>query len=475
MASAGGVLGLMVTRTLRHVVASATKATRAVQLRLFGPLSRSYNVQRVCAPARQPIHPAAVLRHSKRAVHGSSTSSSSSSSSYNHLNAVVRRLLSTAGSALQDRSTLDRVAFHKSNISRAFAQFHGRAPFAHTLRPNLTGGTLPRTASGYASLGAGRIGGQRFFSHAPVSHAQVVQNVSQAMRAFWLSGQRARFDGYGSNGKWSYRPVSPLQDSASKKMAALICVMPGSFIDFHVSPTITALSPLALAAAAAPSFAFEAQHGTSSATLNTEGFLEVLSDDFARQSMDLKAVMNDLQKLAALGDLPIMLENSNTLRVRFPGLDAETLERLCDDVGIHRGIIRQEPNFDYHYTPMSLRLPYAPVAEGAPDTLTSPGGSMESHLYSLSSPDTDEMAFDECQSQNAWLSTPSPHDESELEEYESLSPPHPLQAGIEDGYDSMLSHHFHTAAEPLLEDYEGLTGIYRLITECDQLRSRSRF
>lgn len=467
MAPAGGVLAPVVMRALRQAVASTAKMTRAVHNRFsqvqLGPLTKEAQHVPVRATARQPIHPAAVLRQSKRAVRWSSTSASS----YNRLNAAVRRFLSTAGTAVRIGHNIDRVAFNKSNVGRVFAQFPSRAPFAHTLRPNLTGGALPRTAGGYAMPGSGRIGGQRYFSHAPASQAQVIQNVSQAMRAFWLSGQRAHFDGYGSNGERTYRPVSALRDSATKKMAAMPYVMPGSFVDFRTSPTVTALSPFAAtaAAAAAASSASEAKQGISATTLNSEGFLEVLSTDFARQLKDLTAIMNDLKKLAALGDLPILLENNATLRVRFPGLDAGTVERLCDDVGVQRGVIRQDPDFDDNCgCPMGLRFPYAPDAEESEDTLTSPGGSMRSHFSDMSSPAMDEALLDEYPYQKPWLSVPSSGEESDFEEFESLSPPHPLQAGSEDSSGNHIS-----------EDFEGLNGIYRFITECDHLRSGSRF
>lgn len=447
----------MVMRALRQAVVSTARVTRVIQSKLSQPLSKEVQhvTVRASNTARQPIHPAAVLRQSKRGVRWSS------STSYNRLNAAVRRFISTAGNATRAGPTIDRTAFNKSNVGRAFAQFPGRAPFAHTLRPNLTGGALPRTAGGYAMPGSGRIGGQRYFSHAPASQAQVVQNVSQAMRAFWLSGQRAHFDGYNAKGEKRYRPVSALQESSTRKMASIPRIVPGSFIDFQISPTVTALSPLAAAAAAATSASvavsgLEAKPEVSAVTLNEEGFLDVLSTDFARQLKALTAVMADLKRIAALGDLPITLEKNNTLRVRFPGLDAETVERLCDDIGIQRGIIRQDPDFDNNYSsPMALRFPFAPDAAEDEELFTSPGGSMRSHRSELSSIAEDEALFDEYIAENPWLSNPSHEAETE-EGYESMSPPLP------------------SSGEHISEDFEGLVGIYRFIEECDQLRSRPR-
>lgn len=450
MSPAGGVLAPVVMRALRQAVASTAKMTKAVQTKLSQPLSKEVQHVTVHATgsARQPVHPAAVLRQSKRGVRWSS------STSYNRLNAAVRRFISTAGSAAHAAPTIDRAAFNKSNVGRAFAQFPGRAPFAHTLRPNLTGGALPRTAGGYAMPGSGRVGGQRYFSHAPASQAQVVQNVSQAMRAFWLSGQRAHFDGYGANCEKTYRPVSALQESTVRKMASMPRIMPGSFVDFQISPTVTALSPLAAAAAAATLSGFEVKPEVGAVTLNAEGFLDVLSTDFARQLKDLTAVMADLKRLASLGDLPIAMEKNNTLRVRFPGLDADTVEWLCDDVGVQRGIIKQDPDFDNNYgTPMALQFPFAPEPEENEETFTSPGGSQRSHLSELSSMEEDEALFDEYIAKNPWLSTS--HAEVEAEDaYGSMSPPLP------------------GSGEHVSQDFEGLQGIYRFLEECDQLRLR---
>lgn len=303
--------------------------------------------------------------------------------------------------------------------------------------------------------GSGRMGGQRYFSHAPASQAQVVQNVSQAMRAFWLSGQRAHFDGYGANGEQKYRSVSALQESTVRKMANMPRFMPGSFIEFQTTPTVTALSPLAAAAAMATATGYEVKPEAGAATLNAEGFLDVLSTDFARQLKALTAVMADLKRLAALGDLPINMEKNNTLRVRFPGLDADTVERLCDDVGVQRGIIKQDPDFDSSYgVPMTLQFPYAPDAEEDAGTYTSPGGSLRSHRSELSSLEEDDALFDEIMEDNPWVSTPS----------------HELD--VEDGYESM-SPPVVSSGEHVSEDFEGLEGIYRFIEECDQLRSRS--
>lgn len=450
MAPVGGVLAPAVMRLLRQAVVSSAKVSRAIQNKFAQPLTKEVQhvTVRASASSRQPIHPAAILRQSKRGARWSSTTS------YNRLNTAVRRFITTTVKAARAGPTIDRTAFNTTNVGRAFAQFPGRAPFAHTLRPNLTGGALPRTAGGYAMPGSGRVGGQRYFSHAPASQAQVVQNVSQAMRAFWLSGQRAHFDGYGANGEKTYRPVSSLQESSVRKMASMPRIVPGSSIVFHLTPTVTALSPLAAAAAMAAVAGHGAKSDIGAATLNTEGFLDVLTTDFARQLKALTAIMADLKRLAALGDLPITMGKNNTLQVRFPGLDADTVERLCDDVGVQHGIVKQDPGFDDSYgNPMALQFPYAPDTAAQVDMDARPGGSVRSHQSDLSSLEEDEALFDEIMEDNPWLLSPSAETEPE-DGYESMSPP-------------IIS-----SGEHVSEDFEGLEGIHRFLEHCDHLRSR---
>lgn len=125
----------------------------------------------------------------------------------------------------------NRAALPSSLTATAVSRLTTRAPFASTLRPNLTGGTLSRTSGGY-SLGGGRANGARYFSHTPAAPAQVVNNVSAAVRAFWLSGQKAHFDGLTPTGEKRYRNVTSLQEETGRKMQSVAKNAPGSFIDF---------------------------------------------------------------------------------------------------------------------------------------------------------------------------------------------------------------------------------------------------
>jgi hypothetical protein len=224
---------------------------------------------------------------------------------------------------------------------------------------------------------------------------------------------------------------------------------PGAFVDFKISPTITALSPLGVVMPFAS--AEEQVAAVGAATLNAEGFLDVLSVDFARALKDLAAVMTDLKALAGLGDLPVFLEKNSVLRVRFPGMDADTVERLCDDVGVKRGVVGQDPDFDASAgVEVALRFPFAPDASGE-GTITSPGGSLRSRGSESSSSEVEEAFIVDEFEENPWRLSGSEPEEG----YESMSPP-------------VLS----TSGEHCSEDFEGLEGIYRFLEECDRARGR---
>lgn len=188
--------------------------------------------------------------------------------------------------------------------------------------------------------------------------------MSAGVRAFFLSGQKVRFDGIDPiSGNKRYKAVSKIQDQAERQMTAIPRTAPGSHIDFQVSPTITAIGAMAGAQKkSASAGAVEPE------TLNSEGLLDLLSVDFARALKDLTAVLNDLKRLSTLGDLPIQLHNKSTIRVRFPGCDAETVERLCDEAGVQRGRIVQDEDFDLRNgTDIALQFPFAPSVPVSPE------------------------------------------------------------------------------------------------------------
>ncbi|KAL2263449.1 hypothetical protein VTK26DRAFT_6747 [Humicola hyalothermophila] len=460
MSPTGGIWAAAALRVLRkHFAINTQMAVKVLRSKLSAAVSArpldvatTGKLQPVAVRvghARQPIHPAAWLRQQKRAASQKWFSTA-------NIDAAVRRFISTSSPFAPSssggirRPVFDRSKLPVSATSRAVAQLTGRAPFASTLRPNLTGGALPRSAGGYGFAGRGA----RHFSHTPCAPAQVVQNVSQAMRAFWLAGQRARFDGVGPDGQKRYRAVSVQEEEARRRvekglLGGRMGNAPGAFVDFRISPAVTALSPIGAAGFAAVA----AAQAAPVASLNAEGFLDVLSVDFARALKDLAAVMTDLKSLAGLGDLPVILEKNGVLRVRFPGVDAETVERLCDDIGVKRGIVGQDPDFDDSAAvSMALRFPFAPDAS-CEDQMTSPGGSLRSR--NSASSDLEEKFFVDELEDNSWQLSSSELELGPGEGYESMSP-------------RLISH----SGEHCSEDFEGLEGIYRFLEECDRARGR---
>ena len=357
-----------------------------------------------------------------------------------------------------------------SRIASAVNRLTSRSPFASTLRPNVTGGTLCRTAGGYA-IGAGRLGGVRYFSNSPACPAQVVQNVSAAVRAFWLSGQRARFDGVDPiTGVNKYRAVTALQDEAARKMDEAARAAPGSYIDFRLSPTVTALGCFETLKQSASVSDYETP------SLNTPGVLDMLAGDFARALMELAAVLNDLKLLSTLGDLPLSVHgDSSILRVRFPGCDAESVERLCAEVGVKRGVIHQDKDFEARNgTDMALLFPFAPshVTSSSPSDLfyfheappyeiepvdwrglMSSSGSQDRPSPGLSGQDYQLV---ESLDRNPWTRSPSGYSSMDISELgdRQFFPDLPGKS----------------STPSAAMDYEGIEGIYKFIEECDRAR-----
>ncbi|KAI9840060.1 MAG: hypothetical protein M1819_000253 [Sarea resinae] len=467
--SSGHQMVPMALRMMRHALKRTSTFVRAKVAAAGRPLDAQLQPILARNTPRHPIHPAAYLRQSKGRWY----------TTHSTINAAVRRFTSSAGSGAK----YSKSSFPKSTIGSAVNRLPHRAPFASTLRPNLTGGTLSRTAGGYSN-GAGRMGGARYFSHTPAAPAEVINNVSAAVRAFWLSGQKAQFDGvHPRSGEKNFKAVSDLQDVTGRKMRSLPRATPGSYIDFHVNPTITALSPLnGLQNFEAPK--------SDKQTLNKEGLLDILSIDFSRALKDLSAVLNDLKRLSALGDLPLSLPEMSTLRVHFPGCDAETVERLCDEAGVQRGIVSQDEGFDESAgAEMALLFPFAPDSStttssnaslreaaamftkpqqakrdevdwksmlSAAPTLTSPRFSTRSNNSGALSYEDIGMPDED----NPWISSPS--------DYASLH-----SADIEEDCDMYFEQPARSLPRPpqsSSSQYEGFEGIYRFLEQCDDAR-----
>lgn len=399
-----------------------------------------------------------------------------------------------------------------SNVSKAIVR-RGVAPFSSTLRPNLTGGALPRSAGGY-SLGAGR--GARHFSHGPSLQAHVVQNVSAAVRAFFVNGGKARFDGYDEKtGEKRFKMISTTEDKFHQLFKNPFSgPVKGTSLEFHLGPTITALSP------AAPNGSLT----TEIQTINTSSLLENLSIDFARVLKDLSTVLNDLRRLSALGDLPLSITHSPSgpiLALRFPGCDGATVSRLCDEANVCRGIIREDEAWVHDRdVEMALLFPFAPGDQDAADDemwrhggnsyyfehdsltphttptpeqldwrqmMSSAGGGVSDHTtMSVNDDDDDDdnknnsntvhLRFSElttgahAQNTPPTLSTKSKSsfDYESLEEDDDLS-----NFRISDDRHPYSPPQRNTAAAAVAtrsEDFEGVEGIYRFLKECEDAR-----
>jgi hypothetical protein len=362
---------------------------------------------------KHPLHRIAYLKQSKGRWY----------TTHSLIGAAVRRFTSAARNS---GAKYDKSEFPKSRIGSIVIAQAGRAPFASTLRPNLTGGALGRTAGGYG-WGSGRTGGARYFSHGPAAPAQVINNVSQAVRAFLVGGQKAQFDGVNPhNGEKRFKTVSALQDQVNRTLNKAPKTSPGSYISFDINPTVTALTPLK----AVKGFATFAQEKE---TLNSEGLLDALSVDFSRAVKELAAVLKDLQRLSAVGDLPISYQDS-TLKVHFPGCDAQTVETICNDFEISRGVVHEDENFNtFVGSDMALLFPFAPSQTPSECSFFQKPVADRQHIQ----PNIDwANMLSPSVTESEGFATPSEHSYDQLEDF--MSEPNPwLSVSSPSGYDSL--------------------------------------
>ena len=246
---------------------------------------------------------------------------------------------------------------------------------------------------------------------------------------------------------------------------------PGSYVDFQVSPIITALSAVGGVG--------KQDRSASCDSLNSEGLMDLLSADFARALKDFSAVMNDLKRLSSLGDLPISLHDRSTIRVRFPGCDADTVEQLCCEVGIQRGRVVQDQDFDIRNgADLALLFPFAPSVATSSDTdyyftkapkshaqypadvdwqgmmtpesctPSSPGGSRDSG-NAISFEDSELFGA------NPWRSS--------TKSYSSIN--------ISELGDQPFFPEISSSGQPERNSaYEGVEGIYKFLAECDEAK-----
>jgi hypothetical protein len=274
------------------------------------------------------------------------------------------------------------------------------------------------------------------------------------MRAFFISGHKAQFDGLTPAGEKKFKPVSNLQETTGRKMRSLPRTTPGSWIDFQINPTITALSSLDGVVGYEES-TVEVPH------INSDGLIDALSVDFSRALKDLAAVHNDLKRLSVLGDLLITYETTS-LRVHFPGCDAQTVERLCQELNVHRGLVSEDPAFsDFVGAEIALLFPMAPSSTSCLSESSCIGGefyeqnpnrdvihyddmmsSVHSDKYSS---DSDHGFEDVLDQERPWMPS-TPHDQRSFETVSIIE---------SDEYNPL--------------EYQGFEGIYRFIEELDRV------
>ena len=199
-------------------------------------------------------------------------------------------------------------------------------------------------------------------------------NVSQAVRAFCLQGQKVQYDGTDARtGEKRFSAVSSTHERMTRRIlkAREMESVKGAKVQFSLSPTITAVGGF-------PSSGFTVGAGSTldkdvdrqttaslEQTISNPALLRNLAADMARAVKDMSATLADLHRLSILGDLSISTATSSTggpkLEVHFPGCDASTVESLCDEVGVRRGVVVEHPAWtDDREAEMALLFPFAP-------------------------------------------------------------------------------------------------------------------
>lgn len=348
----------------------------------------------------------------------------------------------------------------------------------------------------------------------------MIHNVSTGIRAFFVGGGKARFDGFDPvTGEKRYRTVSATEDAVYTQWEAPMSLSTrGTTVEFKLSPTITALYP-----------SFYSDKLADATSLNEINLLLTLTSDFARAIQDLSLILTDLRALSAFGDLPISLIRTSTgpiLSVRFLGCDADLVSQLCNEVGVKRGVVVEDEGWHTAQVgkagqaekdvEMALLFPFAPSSRTS-SSLPSEGGD-----YYFTDPNSPQR---QCQRQQpeqlSWRNMLSPssqhshctaaessllphenhnsnnsvHEDATADSPEDL-PPYNSSPPIS-GYESLRESDFASedpylptttassshspvkaaaarnrarAAAQSLDGYEGVEGIYRFLQVCDEAR-----
>ena len=308
----------------------------------------------------------------------------------------------------------------------------------------------------------------------------------------------------------------------------------GTSLDFHLSPTVTALLPVNPPSKNETSCLLYGSENVET-TLQTPSVLSSLSSDFARALHDLALITHDLELLSRFGALPILLHQStlntgNTktngpvLRVRFPGCDGDTVSALCDEVGVKRGIIHEDEEWSAErnkQVQMALLFSLAPSSPLSTNDCIGYGNqwgqdsvygddsedgypgrgyflprqasiSQELHRESsILTATTSESLYSASHVSTGTLSPPHEGLSSSdsgvplftfSSDFCSISLPLPSPSQPQSPVSSDLGSEFTTngdgdadgtSTEQRQDDYEGVEGIYRFLQECDEAAAAS--
>lgn len=295
-----------------------------------------------------------------------------------------------------------------------------------------------------------------------------------------MGGGKARFDGLdGKTGEKRYKAVSRTEDEVLQKIDRPFKTQAkGTNLEFQLSPTITA---------------FSSKTSTDSTEIPVEtlcpDFLSSISIDFARALKDLSAILTDLDRLSKLGDLPLNISHTPTgpvLNCRFPGCDARTVSRLCDEVNIQRGVIREDEAWEQDRdVEMALLFPFAPGSVGISENRDEAVG-----CFGPASAASEQLDWRHMMSPPMPL---VPVNETASNDEDEVAGPGGRLASFDhmskspSGYESLGESDFmeedrYVRAEDLQtregmsesvsgsEGYEGLEGIYRFLQHCEEAR-----
>ena len=284
-----------------------------------------------------------------------------------------------------------------------------------------------------------------------------------------IGGGKARFDGIDPiTGEKRWRSVSTMEDEVSHNFdtARALRSVAGTNVEFRLNPTITAL--------AGPSFLDAKMAVFNNQILGSMTILDSLAVDFARAVKDLSAILADLHRLAGFGNLPLsMTKNASgsVLTVRFPGCDADSVSRLCDEVGVRRGIIREDEEWKTDKgVDMALLFPFAP---------TNSADSDAGKEYFSETRELGDLRWDDMLSPSEHISarskasgfTMSPVGEVFQHMEHSWGGSYKGYVTSSDGnceFDTPLSGD--SKASTGVQDYEGVEGIYKFLQECDRAK-----